>query len=141
MINRGLAIFSMGSWVIVLDRIQVVSSFLSRLQKLLHKIYNWSKFATSRETYPVVLLSHCEEPSQLCFQPINVSVSNCLYVFEIICQYIHPIHCTEPSGPDKKYSLLSVWSKLAHTQILFWTKQDQSDFRLIIPNETANDLS
>ena len=41
---------------------------------------NYSKISMSRETYPVDLLPHREEPSQLCFQSIYISISNCLHI-------------------------------------------------------------
>ena len=53
---------------------------------------NQSKISTSQETYPVNLLPHREESSQLCVQPINISISNCLYpfwawneIFTVVC--------------------------------------------------------
>ena len=56
---------------------------------------------------------------------------------EIIFQWFCPIDCTAPSGPETKYSLLSVLSKWVTfpNRIL-----DQSEFRLISPNGIANDF-
>ena len=73
--------------------------------------------------------------------------------------YFNSIDCTTPSGPDMKYSLLSVLSKWVDSQIGFWTNSDsiriwtdnskigksdfvliqtQSEFRIINPNGLFN---
>ena len=64
------------------------------------------------------------DSSQLCFQPINISVLNCLYVFEIICQYVHPINCTDPSGTDIKFTPISFFRNGFIPKSYFWTTSD-----------------
>ena len=71
----------------------------------------------------VDLLPHHEEPSQFCFQPINISTSNCLYICYFKWWNDETVGSSNfcPCGPDIKYSLLSVLLKWADPKFGFWT--------------------
>ena len=62
-------------------QILTLSPVWSIHQLLLQQKENKSKFATSRETFPVDFLPRHDESSQFCFQPIYIPILNCLYPF------------------------------------------------------------
>ena len=60
---------------------------------------------------------------------MNLASCDFCHVPENICQfYFNSIDFTAPSGPDMKYSLLSVLSKWADSQFGFWTILDSVQF-------------
>ena len=119
-INRLLVIClyrNMGSFY---NQIQILSSLWSRLQNLLHQM------TTSQ------ILQRLDKLIQLFYCHVaknhaNSISNNFAYKFQIVCifdemifQYLRPIDCTDPSGPDIRCSLLSVLSKWGSSQIGFW---------------------